>query len=104
MSTPSYDEFYDAILDLLSDGGIHNASETKAYCAEAFHLTQEEREHMLPNGTQTVLGNRVGWARTDLKKAGLITSPKRAHYKITDTGHQILISLQQKVLQEKIDG
>ena len=42
MSTPSYDEFYDAILDLLSDGGIHNASETKAYCAETFHLTQEE--------------------------------------------------------------
>ena len=33
-----------------------------------------------------MLHNRVGWAKSYLKKAGLIESPKRAHFRLSDTG------------------
>lgn len=72
MSIPTYNEFYDSILELLSDGQIHNSKETIEYCANAFQLSDEERMLRIPSNRQTVLANRVGWARTYLKKAGLI--------------------------------
>ena len=45
---------------------------------------------MLPSGAQTVFKNRVAWAKTYLKKAGLIDSPARATIEITDAGRQVL--------------
>lgn len=45
---------------------------------------------MLPSGKQSVFSNRIGWCRTYLKKAGLIDSPSRAHFIITDEGKRIL--------------
>lgn len=86
MSIPTYNEFYDSILELLSDGQIHNSKETIEYCANAFQLSDEERMLRIPSNRQTVLANRVGWARTYLKKAGLITAHQRGQYKITEAG------------------
>ncbi|AWY00769.1 restriction endonuclease [Marinomonas primoryensis] len=54
--------------------------------ADYFELTDEERVEPLPSGKQSILDNRVGWARTYLAKAGLIDSPRRAHFVITDRG------------------
>lgn len=86
MSIPTYNEFYDSILELLSDGQIHNSKETIEHCATAFHLSAEDRMRRLPSNRQTVLANRVGWARTYLKKAGLIEAPGRGQYRITESG------------------
>ena len=41
---------------------------------------------MLPSGTQTVLANRLNWARAYLSKAGLIELPRRGHCRATDRG------------------
>jgi len=41
-------------------------------------------------GKLAVFDNRVGWARTYLKKAGLIDSPKRGVNKITQRGLEVL--------------
>lgn len=54
--------------------------------ADHFELTDEERAEPLPSGKQPILDNRVGWARTYLAKAGLIESPRRAHFIITNRG------------------
>jgi restriction system protein len=54
--------------------------------ADHFELTVEERDQPLPSGKQAMLDNRVGWARTYLAKAGLIDSPRRAHFVITNRG------------------
>ena len=54
--------------------------------ADHFELTDDERAQPLPSGKQPILDNRVGWARTYLAKAGLIDSPRRAHFVITDRG------------------
>ena len=45
---------------------------------------------MLPSGGQATFDNRVGWARTYMKKAGLLESPRRSYFKITDRGLQAL--------------
>jgi len=86
MAIPAYDDFYNAVLEVLSDGAVHNSKEVIEYCAEAFGLSEEDKTAMLPSERQTVLANRVGWARTYLKKAGLISSPARGKYEITKTG------------------
>jgi restriction system protein len=45
---------------------------------------------MLPSGQQEIFANRVGWAKTYLKKAGLIDSPQRATFVISEKGKEIL--------------
>lgn len=58
--------------------------------ADVFSLTDEEKKELLPSGQQPVFVNRVGWARTYLKKAGLLSSTKRGYVHITDRGLGVL--------------
>ena len=58
--------------------------------AGEFNLTDEDRKTLLPSGQQYTFDSRVGWAKTYLKKAGLIDSPVRGYFKITDRGRQVL--------------
>lgn len=55
-----------------------------------FNLTPEERQQRIPSGTQTLMANRVQWAKTYLKNAGLVTQRRRGFYIATDEGRQIL--------------
>ena len=45
--------------------------------AESFHLTEQEREELLPSGQQSLFSNRVAWAKSHLKAAGLVENPVR---------------------------
>lgn len=54
--------------------------------SDHFQLSEAERAEPLPSGKQPIIDNRVGWARTYLSKAGLIDSPRRAHFQITQRG------------------
>ena len=45
-----------------------------------FNLTEEEQHELLPSGKQAIFDNRVGWARTHLKKAGLLESTRPVSY------------------------
>jgi len=87
---PKYEEIMLPFLKYLSDEKEHNLSETHGALANEFKLTDEELKELLPSGQQPVFRNRLGWARTYLKKAGLLTSPKRAHFKISDAGLALL--------------
>lgn len=87
---PKYEEIMLPFLKYLEDRQEHGLSETHDALAEQFKLTDEELRELLPSGRQPVFRNRIGWARTYLKKAGLLTSPKRAHFKISDEGLALL--------------
>ncbi len=65
--------------------------------ADQFKLNESERSELLPSGKQTRFTNRVHWARSYLKQAGLVQNTKRGHFKITETGIEALNS------GEKID-
>ena len=92
MSLPKYNELYSPFLAAIQDGMPHNISKVKDAIAEQLQLSEESLAEQLPSGTQTVFANRVGWAKTYLKKAGLIESPKRAFVSITSEGKKLLAS------------
>jgi len=86
-------DFQTIMLPLLKQ--IHDGKEYKLdtivdFMAKEFKITDEERKELLPSGQTFVFGSRVGWARTYLKKAGLIDTPKRGYMKITDRGLNVL--------------
>jgi restriction system protein len=90
MAIPTYDALMLPLLQRVSDGETHRFRELADTLAENFHLSDEERERLLPSGKQTVIRNRVGWARTYLVKAGLVESPKRGTVRITAQGREVL--------------
>jgi restriction system protein len=78
------------VLVLHEDGDEHLVSETRESIAALFGLSPEDREERLPSGRVTTLQNRVGWAITYLFRSGLLERPKRAWYRITERGRQVL--------------
>lgn len=60
--------------------------------ARQFGLTARERDQLLPSGKQRIVHNRIHWAKFYLTKAGLLESPRRGRFMISDTGRQILAS------------
>ena len=87
---PKYEEIMLPYLEFLADGKEYGLSETHDALAELFNLPDEELRELLPSGRQKIFRNRVGWAGTYLKKAGLLTSPKRAHFRISEKGLSLL--------------
>jgi restriction system protein len=92
MAIPDYQTCMLPFLRFLADGAEHTPREVEDALAEHFKLTPAERAELLPSGQQGVFKNRVGWARTYLKKAALLESPKRGVYKITERGIATLAS------------
>jgi restriction system protein len=90
MAVPDYQSIMLPLLSYLSDNRVHALRDVVEGLATQFKLTEEERREMLPSGMQAAFDNRVGWARTYLKKAGLVASPKRAMMQITPRGLEIL--------------
>jgi restriction system protein len=78
------------LLVSLEDGGDHTIKAIRADLAERFSLTQADIEELIPSGRVTTFQNRVGWAATYLYRTKLIDRPKRAIYRITDRGRQVL--------------
>lgn len=85
------------VLKLASDGKEHKFSSAVEELADEFSLTMEERSELLPSGSQAVFNNRVGWARSYLKQAGLLASPKRGYFTITETGRELLAKKPAKI-------
>lgn len=78
------------ILELVGDGQEHSIREATEYVSEKFNLSPEDRRALLPSGHQYVVDNRVGWARTYMKKAGLLESSRRGYFNITNAGRKVL--------------
>ncbi|MFS8976859.1 restriction endonuclease [Cupriavidus necator] len=78
------------VLRLAADGEEHRFRDVVETLADEHELTDEERNTLLPSGTAPLFDNRVGWARTYLKQAGLVTSRKRGYFNITERGRTLL--------------
>lgn len=90
MTVPGYQDFMYPFLKQLEDGNEYKLQDLYVLLANYFHLTDKDTAELLPSGKQTLLHNRIGWARTYLSKAGLIKVVKRAVFKITDEGLKVL--------------
>lgn len=97
MSVPKYDELMKPLLIAVSDGETYKIKDVTARLAQQLNLSSEDLAEMLPSGRQTVFKNRVGWAKTYLKKAGLLESPARATIVITDAGKKVVADNPEKI-------
>jgi len=90
MAIPDYQSMMLPLLRFIGDGKEHSLRESIDALADQFALSDEERRYMLPSGQQTTFDNRAGWARTYMKKAGLLESTRRGYFKITRRGTDVL--------------
>ena len=88
MAVPDFQSMFLPFLRFASDGVEHHISDVINHIAETFNLSKEDREELLPCGSQRRLNNRVGWARTHLKYAGLIKYVRRGIFEITERGRE----------------
>lgn len=97
MAVPKFFEFFEVFLRVCSDGQIHKAKDVRECIAEIMQISKEDLAEMLPSKRQSTFDNRIAWARTYLDRAGLIETPSRGQYHITNEGMKALES------GEKID-
>ena len=86
MAIPNYQNIMLPLLKYALDGQEHSMREAIGALADQFNLSEDERKELLPSGQQPLFDNRVGWAKTYLKKAGLLAAPKRGYFEITEQG------------------
>jgi restriction system protein len=97
MSIPDYQDCMLPLLQVVADKKDHTFREIVQVIADRFELSEGQRQEMLQSGSQTVITNRVGWAKTYLKKAGLIANPTRGTIRITAEGLKVLASKPAKI-------
>lgn len=90
MAVPDFQSIMLPLLECLKDKKEHTLREVIEKISEKFNLTEEERGIMLPSGKQPMIDNRVGWARTYMKKAKFIDMPRRGYMRISERGMEIL--------------
>ncbi len=86
MTMPTFQEIMRPLLNHLSDNKEHILADLVVSLAKYFNLTDMEKSQLLPSGKQGMFANRVGWAKTYLARAGLVSTMSRGIYKITPIG------------------
>ena len=89
MTVPDFQSMMLPFLNIASDGQEHTFSETVEVLAKRLNLSSEDLKETLPSG-QSRFENRAGWARTHLKKAGLLEPTGRGRFCISERGQQVL--------------
>jgi restriction system protein len=86
---PDYQSLMRPVLQAAADQEISVKEVIELLTAE-LSLSQEEAAQLLPSGRQTVFANRVHWAKTYLKQAGLVSSTRRGYFRATEAGRAAL--------------
>jgi restriction system protein len=89
MAIPTYEEVMLPLLKLISDGSLYNNKKCEEKLAKEFNLSDEEANQKLGSGKK-IFYDRLNWAKTYLKNAGLIDVPKRGEFRITLSGKSLL--------------
>jgi restriction system protein len=90
MLIPDFQTVMRPLMQHISDGKEHTIRETLDHLADEFSLSDKERKTMLPSGRQEVFTNRVAWAKTHLRMAGLLEGTARGVFRITERGLGVL--------------
>lgn len=90
MVVPDYQSLMFPLLRYAGDSKEHRIRNAIEDLAEELGLSEEERKVLLPSGQQAVFSNRVAWANTYLKKAGLLESRKKGYFTVTQKGLSVL--------------
>jgi hypothetical protein len=89
MAVPDFQTLMLPLLKLASDGQQHALGEGVEQMAKEFQLSHDDQAELLLSG-QSRLYNRIGWATTYLKKAGLLRRVAPGRFELTDRGREVL--------------
>ena len=87
---PDFQTIMLPLLQYAVDKKEHRFSDSVAFLSDKFSLTDEEKSQMIPSKRQSTMYNRVVWAKTYMKKAGLLTDVRRGFFQITERGLSVL--------------
>lgn len=90
MAIPDYQSIMLPLLRHLSDGIEYKMRDVTDELAIILGVTDDEQKELLPSGVAPVFYNRTAWAKTYLKKAGLIESPRLGVVTISNRGKEVL--------------
>lgn len=102
MTVPSYQDFMLPTLKLIADNCEHKSRDIVEQAADMLGLSEEDKKEQLPSQTQATYYNRAMWARTYLKKAGLLTYPARGVIRITQRGIDLLNTNPEKITDKML--
>lgn len=97
MAIPDFQSFMLPVLQAYADDAPRQKRDIYDSIAQVFDLTSDERRQLLPSGRQEIYLNRIAWALSHLKHAGLLISPQRGVYRITPRGKTVLASNPPKI-------
>ena len=97
MPIPDFQTIMLPFLQTASDGEEHSIAEAREELAKHFALTAEERAELLPSGRQKIFANRVAWAKSYLRHAGLLDAPERGRFRISSKGREVLAHPPQRI-------
>ncbi len=89
MPIPDYQSVMLPLLTFAADGKEHRRNEAASAVSDHFGLTESERHEQNPAGGEKI-DDRVGWAKTYMKQAGLLEYPQRGSFRITQRGRSVL--------------
>ena len=93
MSVPTQSELHRPIMEAISEANRRmTRKEISDVLTAQFKLTKDDLAEMVPSNGQTRFDNRVNWALSYLKRAGLLGSPAKSHFEILDVGREFLAS------------
>ncbi|OAM52219.1 restriction endonuclease [Methylovorus sp. MM2] len=90
MAIPDFQTLMLPVLKFVADKKQYVLKDVVESLAFQFNLTDEDRSELLPSGSAFTFNNRVAWAASYLKKALLISRPRRGCIEITDRGLTVL--------------
>ena len=102
MTVPSYQDFMLPTLKLIADNCEHKSRDIVEQAADMLGLSEDDKQEKLPSQTQATYYNRAMWARTYLKKAGLLEYSERGVIKITQRGIDLLNTNPNKITKNTL--
>jgi restriction system protein len=96
MPLPDFQSLLLPVLRFAEDGQEHSTQQALDQIASALNIPPDELLLMLPSG-QPIFANRIQWARTYLKHAGLLSYPQRGAFQITERGRAVLAEGQDRL-------
>jgi restriction system protein len=85
VTVPTYEQLMSPLLLIAGDRKPHRVRDIAGKIAESLSLPDELRRATLPDGRNKLI-HRLEWARTYLKKAGLLEYPSRGLFQVTERG------------------
>lgn len=101
--TPKWDSLLGVTLGVLKDGKVRNITDIKKEVIAQLHIPTEMQNYEYSSGVN-VIENKVRFALSELKRGGLLSSPERGTYQITQDGVKLYDEQRDDISKNSLSG